>query len=258
MQEAEAIAQLEANGYEVSVKDFEGEATDDVGTVMKVKYDKNGKKVTIFVLREKSSKKDDSVKEENTTKEVTTTEKTKADKKDKTTEKKKEQTKPSKDNSQKSSEPKNSNQNKTDTPSKKDTPETTQAPTWSSWGSDASKWGNSAYEHECRYREKTMETTTSTSSNLSGWGDYVSYDFGSWGGWKYTDDEIEAEYFDGSEIRQVESGGAKAAYKYRERSVTFTYQKWSGWSDWKSSGSMVSSENSATRQVEAQYRYKSK
>lgn len=103
---------------------------------------------------------------------------------------------------------------------------------------------------QTRYRYKTRETTTGTSSSKTGWTRYdITYSwggYGPWSGWSTT------PVFE-SESRKVD---IKTEYRYRNISYSTEYTTWSSWGDWsfeRQSTSDLMKEDSRT--VWSYYRY---
>ena len=117
---------------------------------------------------------------------------------------------------------------------------------WSDWSSKkVDKTSSREVETETRYRSRSLQTTTSGSSSLSGWELYdTTYSWSNYGGWS----DWSTGYVSGSDSRKVET---KTQYRYRNKSTSQQYTSWSGWSGW--SDSAVSS--SSTRDVETRTVY---
>lgn len=98
---------------------------------------------------------------------------------------------------------------------------------WSEWTANkVSSSDTRNVEKQTRYRYKTKETTTGSSSSKSGWELYdTTYswgDYGAWSGWSTSSAAA-------SDTRQVEK---KTQYSYRDKWTTQEYSDWSGWSSW--------------------------
>ncbi len=98
---------------------------------------------------------------------------------------------------------------------------------WSDWSTNQETASDTReVQSEIRYRYRDKETTTSTTSSMSGWTLYdTTYswsDYGSWSSWSTAS-------VSGSDSREVET---KKQYSYRDISYTTEYTAWSGWSDW--------------------------
>jgi len=98
---------------------------------------------------------------------------------------------------------------------------------WSSWtgnpvgGSDTRDVQSATF-----YRYRDLETTTSSSSAMSGWELYNTTsswgNYGSWSNWSVNP-------VSGSDSRKVET---KTQYSYQDIWTTQVYTDWSGWSGW--------------------------
>ena len=100
---------------------------------------------------------------------------------------------------------------------------------WSEWSSDAvSATSEREVQTQTHYRYRNKETTTDTSSTLSGWTQYdVSYTWDDYGAWS----EWSIDYASSSDSRKVES---KTQYRYRDISYVQKCTDWSSWSAWQS------------------------
>ena len=113
---------------------------------------------------------------------------------------------------------------------------------WSNW-TDTKQTASDTrqVETEKRYRYKQKETTTASTSSLSGWTLYdTTYKWSSYGSWS----NWASSKVTGSDSRQVES---KTQYSYRDITITQQYSDWSAWSKWtqtrKSTSDLVKEES---------------
>ena len=129
----------------------------------------------------------------------------------------------------------------------------TPEPGWSEWTSELPAGVTEdgyVIEQATRYRSRSLETTTSSSSSLAGWEPLgVGYEWGSYGSWSSW--STSPAY--ASDSRKVET---KTQYSYRTKSTSQQYSSWSGWSDWQDrSVSSTSTRDVETRTVYAYYYY---
>ena len=102
---------------------------------------------------------------------------------------------------------------------------------WTDWSDKLPDYINEddhIVEEKVLYRSRNIETTSSSSSTLSGWELYDSKaeysDYGDWSAWS-TYSVVE------SNCRDVE---IKKQYSYRLKNAETQYSSWSDWSDWSS------------------------
>ena len=126
----------------------------------------------------------------------------------------------------------------------------TPEPGWSEWTSELPAGVTEdgyVIEQATRYRSRSLETTTSSSSSLAGWEPLgTGYEWGSYGSWSSW--STSPAY--ASDSRKVET---KTQYRYRSKSTSQQYTSWSGWSSW--STSYVSSSDTREVQSATFYRY---
>ena len=108
----------------------------------------------------------------------------------------------------------------------------TPEPGWSEWTSELPAGVTEdgyVIEQATRYRSRSLETTTSSSSSLAGWEPLgTGYEWGSYGSWSSW--STSPAY--ASDSRKVET---KTQYSYRTKSTSQQYSSWSGWSGWQDS-----------------------
>ena len=108
----------------------------------------------------------------------------------------------------------------------------TPEPGWSEWTSELPAGVTEdgyVIEQATRYRSRSLETTTSSSSSLAGWEPLgAGYEWGSYGSWSSW--STSPAY--ASDSRKVET---KTQYSYRTKSTSQQYSSWSGWSGWQDS-----------------------
>ena len=122
---------------------------------------------------------------------------------------------------------------------------------WSDWSSKkVSQTSSREVQNETRYRSRSLQTTTSSSSSLSGWELYdTTYSWSNYGGWS----DWSTSYVSGSDSRKVES---KTQYRYRNKSTSQQYTSWSSWSGWQEGAvSSSSTREVQTRTIYAYYYY---
>lgn len=97
---------------------------------------------------------------------------------------------------------------------------------WSNWSTEkVNETDTIDVESEVRYRYKTKETTTGSSSTMSDWELYnTTYSWSDYGGWS----DWSTSYFAGSDSRKVES---KKQYRYRDKKTGYTDWVETGWVD---------------------------
>ena len=119
---------------------------------------------------------------------------------------------------------------------------------WSSWSTNnPGSNQNREVEDKTQYRYRTLETTTSASSSLSGWEKYdQTSSWGSYGSWS----DWSTNSVSQSDSRKVET---KTQYSYN---TLQTYQDYSGWSDWSSwSTEKVTANSNMEVETKTQYAY---
>lgn len=101
---------------------------------------------------------------------------------------------------------------------------------WSDWSAmEVGATDTREVERQTRYRYRDKETTTGSSSTLSGWELYdTTYSWGGYGNWS----DWSTTAVTGSDSRKVET---KTQYRYRDIWITQEYSDWSGWSGWQDS-----------------------
>ena len=103
---------------------------------------------------------------------------------------------------------------------------------WSEWTSELPAGVTEdgyVIEQATRYRSRSLETTTSSSSSLAGWEPLgTGYEWGSYCSWSSW--STSPAY--ASDSRKVET---KTQYSYRTQSTSQQYSSWSGWSGWQDS-----------------------
>lgn len=119
---------------------------------------------------------------------------------------------------------------------------------WSEWSATPVTASDSReVETETRYRSRSLETTTSSNSSLSGWEltntTYSWGNYGAWSSWSTTSASS-------SDARKVET---KTQYSSRSISYTTRYTDWGSWSSWQDSS--VSSNDLRTVETRTVYHY---
>ena len=98
---------------------------------------------------------------------------------------------------------------------------------WSSWSTSAVTGSDSRkVESKKQYSYRSKETTTGSSSTMSGWTlydtTYAWSDYGAWSDWT-------TDVLHNSDSRKVES---KTQYSYRDITYSTVYTDWGAWTDW--------------------------
>lgn len=100
---------------------------------------------------------------------------------------------------------------------------------WSAWMDELPEYATPddyLIDSQVVYRQRSLETTSSTSATMEGWSQTgSSYEWGNYGAWSGWSTSVIEE----SESKEVET---KTQYSYRAVSKEKAYSQWSGWSNW--------------------------
>ncbi len=136
---------------------------------------------------------------------------------------------------------------------------------WSDWSATAVSASDTRdVETQTRYRYSDKETTTGSSSSMSGWTlEDTTYSWGDYGAWS----DWSATAVSNSDSRQVET---QPRYRYRDKETTTStsssmsgwtqynsttsWGNWGSWSDWSTSS--VSGNDGRQVETKTQYRYR--